>query len=190
MIPSGTTRGERASPTSSRSTTSQSYATQHLSNGFIYAAVFSLILGTRASVFVGVPSSVGVLLRVVAVGAASCALHSRFRRWCFVCLLIVGIAGGAHSLNRVQTPRIGAYQGAVKIMEDPQWRNGAVQCVLSIEGQRFIVYAYGLEGRRLNGRQVGEVVEVSALRQRLNPEKQSRYRSRHIVGVATLTCVS
>jgi competence protein ComEC len=37
---------------------------------------------------------------------------------------------------------------------------------------------------------VGDVVEVSALRQRLDPEKQSRYRSRHIVGVATLTSVS
>jgi competence protein ComEC len=190
MIPSGTTRGERASPASSRSTTSQSYATQHLSNGFIYAAVIALIAGTRASAFVVVPSSIGVLLRAVAVGAAICSLRSRFRRWFFVCLLIVGVAGGANSLHHVQTPQIGVYQGAAKIMEDPQWRNGAVQCVLSIEGQRFIVYAYGLEGRRLNGRQVGEVVEVSALRQRLDPEKQSRYRSRHIVGVATLTSVS
>ena len=162
MIPSGTTRGERASPNSSRSTTSQSYATQHLSNGFIYISVIALIVGTRASVFAVVPSGVAVLLRVIAVGAAMCALYGRFRRWLFICLLIVGIAGGASSLHRVQTPQIGAYQGAAKIMEDPQWRSGAVQCVLSLEGQRFIVYAYGLEGRRLNGRKVGEVVEVSA----------------------------
>jgi competence protein ComEC len=190
MIPSGTTRGDRARPTSSRSTTSQWYATQHLPNGFIYAAVFSLIVGTRASVFVGIPSSIAVLLRVVGVGAAACLLPSRFRRWSWGCLLIVGVAGGSGAVHQVQTPRLGAYQGAVKIMEDPQWRNGATQCVLSIEGQRFIVYAYGLEGRRLSGRQVGEVVSVSALRQRLDPEKQSRYRSRHIVGSATLTSVS
>ena len=172
MIPSGTTRGDRARPTSSRSTTSQWYATQHLPNGFIYAAVFSLIVGTRASVFVGIPSSIAVLLRVVGVGAAVCLLPSRFRRWSWGCLLIVGVAGGSGAVHQVQTPRLGAYQGAVKIMEDPQWRNGATQCVLSIEGQRFIVYAYGLEGRRLSGRQVGEMVSVSALRQRLDPEKQ------------------
>ena len=190
MMPSGTTRGERASPTSSRSTTTQSYATQHLSNGFIYAAVFALIVGTRASVFVGVPSGVAVLLRAIGIGAALCALRGQFRRWFFVCLLIVGIAGGTSSLHHAQSPQLGAYQGAAKIMEDPQWRNGAVQCVLSIEGQRFIVYAYGLEGRRLNGRQVGEVVSVSALRQRLDSGKLSRYRSRHIVGLATLISVS
>jgi competence protein ComEC len=190
MIPSGTTRGERASPTSSRSTTSQSYATQHLANGFIYISVIALTVGTRASVFVGIPSGVAVLLRVIAVGAAMCALHGRFRRLTWGCLLVVGLAGGSGALQHVQTPRLGVYQGAAKVMEDPQWRSGAVQCVLSLEGQRFIVYAYGLEGRRLNGRQVGEVVEVSALRQRLDPGKQSRYRSRHIVGVATLIGVS
>ena len=190
MMPSGTTRGERASPTSSRSTTSQSYATQHLSNGFIYAAVFALIVGTRASVFVGVPSGVAVLLRAIGIGAALCALRGQFRRWFFVCLLIVGIAGGTSSLHHAQSPQLGAYQGAAKIMEDPQWRNGGVQTVLQLEGERFIVYAYGLPGRRLSIRRAGEVVRVSGDRLRLEANKQYRLSYRHIMGTFAVRDVS
>ncbi|MSZ65357.1 MAG: hypothetical protein F2714_02900, partial [Actinobacteria bacterium] len=72
-------------------------------------------MGTRASVFVGVPSGVAVLLRAIGIGAALCALRGQFRRWFFVCLLIVGIAGGTSSLHHAQSPQLGAYQGAAKI---------------------------------------------------------------------------
>ena len=190
MIPSGTTRGERVRRASSRSATSQWYATQHLSNGFIYTAVFALFAGTRLAAFVGVLGGVGALLRIVAFGATLCVLLSKYRRWSWGCLFVVGLAGGAGALHDVETPQLGAFQGVAQIVEDPQWRNGAVQSVLRLDGQRFIVYAYGLEGRRLSKRLVGEVVAISAQRQRLDPAKQSRYRSRHIVGTATLSSVS
>lgn len=190
MIPSGTTRGERASAVSTRSSTAQWYATKHLTHGFIYAAVVALTAGTRASAFIGIPIGLSVLLRVVGVCTTLLLMPSKFRRWSWGCLLVVGLAGGSSALHQVQTPRLGEYQGVAKIMEDPHWKNGGVQCVLSVDGQRFIVFAYGLEGRRLSGRQVGELVEVRVQRQRLDPGKQSRYRSRHIVGVATLTSVS
>jgi competence protein ComEC len=101
-----------------------------------------------------------------------------------------GACLGAHSWNQLVQPRLGSFHGVAKVMEDPQWRNGGVQTVLQLDGERFIVYAYGLPGRRLSNRRVGEVVQVSGDRLRLEASKQHRLSYRHIVGTFAVRDVS
>jgi competence protein ComEC len=115
---------------------------------------------------------------------------TRHKWWCWMLLVGVGFGGGVSALHAVDSAQLGIYQGRARIMEDPQWKNGGVQCVVEVQNQRFIVYAYGLEGRRLSGRQVGEVVVITGSRVPIDPSKKARYRSRHIVGMLTLSAVS
>jgi len=108
-------------------------------------------------------------------------------------IIFFGFSGaglGAHSWSQLRQPRLGSFDGTAKVMEDPQWRNGGVQTVLQLDGERFIVYAYGLPGRRLSNRQAGEVLWVSGDRLRLEASKQNRLSYRHIVGTFAVREVS
>jgi competence protein ComEC len=107
-----------------------------------------------------------------------------------VCFAILGAFLGAYAWRQLVQPQLGSFEGTVKVVEDPQSRNGGVQTVLQIEGERFIVYAYGLPGRRLSNRRAGEVVHVSGDRFRLEAIKQSRLSYRHIVGTFAVRDVS
>ena len=107
-----------------------------------------------------------------------------------ICTASVGAGLGAHSWLQLRQPQLGSFQGAAKVMEDPQWRNGGVQTVLQLDGERFIVYAYGLPARRLSNRQAGEVLWVWGDRLRLETSKQNRLSYRHIVGTFAVLEVS
>jgi len=107
-----------------------------------------------------------------------------------VCIAFSGALLGAHSWRQLAQPHLGSFWGTAKVVEDPQWRNGGVQTVLQLEGQRFIVYAYGLPGRRLSNRRAGEVVRVSGDRLRLEASKLIRLSYRHIVGTFAVRDVS
>ena len=131
-----------------------------------------------------------VLIGVVLVIASSLRKKNRFFAATIFCFAISGALLGAHSWHQLEQPQLGPFQGAAKVVEDPQWRNGGVQTVLQLEGERFIVYAYGLPGRRLSNRQAGEVVRVSGDRLRLEANKQYRLSYRHIVGTFAVRDVS
>ncbi len=107
-----------------------------------------------------------------------------------LCAALLGAGLGAHSWQQLRQPQLGSFQGVAKVMEDPQWRNGGVQTVLQLDGERFIVYAYGLPARRLSNRQAGEVLWVSGDRLRLEASKQNRLSYRHIVGTFAVREVS
>jgi len=108
----------------------------------------------------------------------------------FVVVVMLGAGLGAHSWQQLRAPQLGSFQGVAKVMEDPQWRNGGVQTVLQLDGERFIVYAYGLPARRLSNRKSGEVLWVSGDRLRLETSKQNRLSYRHIVGTFAVLEVS
>ena len=133
---------------------------------------------------------INVLIGVVLVIASSLRKKNRFFAATIFCFAISGALLGAHSWHQLEQPQLGPFQGAAKVVEDPQWRNGGVQTVLQLEGERFIVYAYGLPGRRLSNRQAGEVVRVSGDRLRLEANKQYRLSYRHIVGTFAVRDVS
>ena len=107
-----------------------------------------------------------------------------------MCAASVGVGLGVHSWQQLRQPQLGSFQGVAKVVEDPQWRNGGVQTVLQLDGERFIVYAYGLPGRRLSNRQAGQVLWVSGDRLRLEASKQNRLSYRHIVGTFAVREVS
>jgi competence protein ComEC len=133
---------------------------------------------------------INVLVGVASVIAGSLRKKNRFFVVTMFCFAISGALLGAHSWHQLEQPQLGPFQGAAKLVEDPQWRNGGVQTVLQVEGERFIVYAYGLPGRRLSNRQAGEVVRVSGDRLRLEANKQYRLSYRHIVGTFAVRDVS
>ena len=133
---------------------------------------------------------INVLVGVASVIAGSLRKKNRFFVVTMFCFAISGALLGAHSWHQLEQPQLGPFQGAAKVVEDPQWRNGGVQTVLQVEGERFIVYAYGLPGRRLSNRQAGEVVRVSGDRLRLEANKQYRLSYRHIVGTFAVRDVS
>ena len=114
---------------------------------------------------------ISVLSGVVLVSADSLRRRNRFFATLMFCFAIAGTCLGVRAWHQLEQPRLGPFQGAAKVVEDPQWRNGGVQTVLQLEGERFIVYAYGLPGRRLSIRRAGEVVLVSGDRLRLEANK-------------------
>jgi competence protein ComEC len=132
------------------------------------------------SVFIGIALFVGSALR----------RRNLFLPTMLIFFVFSGAALGVHSWHQLVRPQLGSFEGTAKVMEDPQWRNGGVQTVLQIEGERFIVYAYGLPGRRLSNRRVGELVQVSGDRLRLEASKQYRLSYRHIVGTFAVRDVS
>jgi competence protein ComEC len=156
----------------------------------VLALAIVLLVCTRLSAMITNHIEINVLIGVALVIAGSLRKKNRFFVVTMFCFAISGALLGAHSWHQLEQPQLGPFQGAAKVVEDPQWRNGGVQTVLQVEGERFIVYAYGLPGRRLSNRQAGEVVRVSGDRLRLEANKQYRLSYRHIVGTFAVRDVS
>ena len=133
---------------------------------------------------------VSVCVSALLIVASALRRGNLFLLTMLILFAFLGACLGAHSWNQLVQPRLGSFHGAAKVVEDPQWRNGGVQTVLQLEGERFIVYAYGLPGRRLSNRRVGEVMQVSGDRLRLEASKQHRLSYRHIVGTFAVRDVS
>ena len=180
----------------------QSYETHHgegghlseLSDNSVLALAIVLLVCARLSARITdhleVNVLIGVVLVVVLVAVGAIRKKNRFFAATMICFAISGVLLGTHSWHQLEQPQLGPFQGAAKVVEDPQWRNGGVQTVLQVEGERFIVYAYGLPGRRLSNRRAGEVVSVSGDRLRLEANKRYRLSYRHIVGTFAVRDVS
>ena len=199
MIPSTTMRGERARGCDvSTSDITQSYETRRsegghlleLSDNSVLVLAIVVLVCARLSASIVSHLEISVLGGVVLASADSLRRRNRFFATLMFCFAIVGACLGVRAWHQLEQPRLGPFQGAAKVVEDPQWRNGGVQTVLQLEGERFIVYAYGLPGRRLSIRRAGEVVLVSGDRLRLEANKQLRLSYRHIVGTFAVRDVS
>ena len=185
---------------------SQSYETRHsqvghlpqLGDNHVLALALVLLVCARMTVSFSnhLVTSMGIFVAVI-IGSAmmskdNCERRKKhiFTATTLVCFAILGAFLGAYAWRQLVQPQLGPFEGTVKVVEDPQWRNGGVQTVLQIEGERFIVYAYGLPSRRLSNRQAGEMVQVSGVRLRLEVNKQKRLSYRHIVGTFAIRAVS
>ena len=192
-------RGERARgcdvPTSD---IPQFYETHHGSSGHLpqlsdnYVLLLAIVLLVCTRMSASITNHFVLSLWVSAVLIIGSALR---RRNIFLTTMMIffgfsGVGLGAHSWSQLRQPQLGSFDGTAKVMEDPQWRKGGVQTVLQLDGERFIVYAYGLPGRRLSNRQAGEVLWVSGDRLRLEASKQNRLSYRHIVGTFAVREVS
>ncbi|TRZ73744.1 MAG: ComEC/Rec2 family competence protein [Actinobacteria bacterium] len=210
MTPSTTMRGERGRALGvSTSFTLQSYETRHgrsgnaleLGDNSMLALAIVLLVSTRLS---GTLANMGNFMVGICVVVLMLLIRHRQRKTAaiagcstvvdvvvlFVVVVMLGAGLGAHSWQQLRAPQLGSFQGVAKVMEDPQWRNGGVQTVLQLDGERFIVYAYGLPARRLSNRKSGEVLWVSGDRLRLETSKQNRLSYRHIVGTFAVLEVS
>jgi len=169
-----------------------------LGDSKVLALAIVLLVCTRMSasitnhVVLGV--SVGLVVLVLLFVLSANSRGRQMKHFVFgllvMCAASVGVGLGVHSWQQLRQPQLGSFQGVAKVVEDPQWRNGGVQTVLQLDGERFIVYAYGLPGRRLSNRQAGQVLWVSGDRLRLEASKQNRLSYRHIVGTFAVREVS
>ena len=192
-------RGERARGCDvSTSDITQSYETQHREGGHLFelsddsVLVLAIVLLVCARLSAGIAGhlEINVLIGVALVIAGSLRRRNRFFATLMFCFAFTGSCFGVRAWHQLELPQLGPFQGVARVVEDPQWRNGGVQTVLQVEGERFIVYAYGLPGRRLSIRRAGEVVRVSGDRLRLEANKQYRLSYRHIMGTFAVRDVS
>jgi competence protein ComEC len=169
-----------------------------LGDSKVLALAIVLLVCTRMSAsmtnHVVLVVSVGFVLLVLLFVLSANSRGRQMKHFVFgllvMCAASVGVGLGVHSWQQLRQPQLGSFQGVAKVVDDPQWRNGGVQTVLQLDGERFIVYAYGLPGRRLSNRQAGQVLWVSGDRLRLEVSKQNRLSYRHIVGTFAVREVS
>jgi len=207
MMPSTTTRGARGRALGDCvSATTQSYETRDGRSGHVREVsdntvlVVAIVLLVSARLSLILTTHLKTVAATVVLFVISLLVHNTvsFRRHddrlikssIFIIAIVVGATLSAHSWHQLRQPQLGQFHGVATVMEDPQWRNGGVQTVLQLDGQRFIVYAYGLPGRRLGTRSAGQVVMVTGNRSRLDSIKQKRFSYRHIVGTFVASEVS
>jgi competence protein ComEC len=119
-----------------------------------------------------------------AFGAAAVALVARRVRWGLV-VLVLGLAAAwwaTHSWEQAERPQLGAFHGWAVVAGDARPVGAGTELVLTIEGQRFEVLAYGPLGTRIASRTVGEPLEVDGVRRPLRGPFARRAHVRHIVG--------
>ena len=86
---------------------------------------------------------------------------------------------------------LGAYEGAVRLVDDPQPYAAATRVIVEIEGERFELWARGRAIRlRVATWRAGESVVAHGQRRALKPERQGRVAWQHVVGEFRIDWVS
>lgn len=108
------------------------------------------------------------------------------------CLLIAacGACGGSAAWHATAPPIEGDCAGVVRLISDPVPRAGAVSVVVSLEGRRYDMVAYGPNARRLMPRFAGESVRVSGSCGPVAGMGARYARITHVVGRLRPTAVS
>ena len=137
---------------------------------------------------------VGIWTRrlVLMVGLAiAVSLRRDLRRTAATCAIVavVGCALGLRSWAQAVPRELGPFRGVARLMTDPTPRNGVVQAVLEIDGQRFELWARGSPRRRLATRSAGEHLWVDGTRRALSGSAAHRAAIRHVVGGFDATAV-
>lgn len=105
-------------------------------------------------------------------------------------LVIVGASGSQDAWRHATPSSLGLYHGPAIVRSDPEQFRGGQRVVLEVMGERFETLAFGLPGRRLRPRLMGESVWVEGTRSSLRPDQIRWSAPRHVVGSLTLTSVS
>jgi competence protein ComEC len=99
---------------------------------------------------------------------------------------VVGVATSwraASAAAGLAPDRLGAYEGWVRLVDDPQRLDGATRVIVEIDGERFETWIRGRARRiRADGWRGGELVEMSGRRVALADERAERVAWQHVVG--------
>lgn len=109
---------------------------------------------------------------------------------CALALVIVGSSGALDAWKNATTSSLGPYSGPAIVRSDSERFFGAQRIVLEVQGKRFEAIAYGMLGRRIRPRLMGELVWVAGTRSSVRADRMRWLAPRHIVGSLALTSVS
>ena len=128
-------------------------------------------------------ASIVALPRVAAVAVSVMLLVSAMRSGRLLSMLLIAIAaavGAAAALADLDGVTSGPHRGNAILVTDPEWRHGAAHAILDIDGERFLVSARDLAGRRLAGARMGDVVTVEG--ERTVAQRRSYDVAMHVKG--------
>ena len=94
------------------------------------------------------------------------------------------------SISELNNVELGEYSGVATVKTDPRTTGAATHVVIEINGDRFVIYAYGRPGWRLAGVKVGEQVFVDGIREEVAPDKKQRLMAQHIKGKFQITNIA
>ena len=121
--------------------------------------------------------------RVVAVVVSAILLAGAMRSGRVSATVLVAVAaafGAASAIADLDGVSTGLHHGDAILVTDPEWRSGAAHAVLDIDGERFLVSARDLAGRRLARARMGDVVTVEG--ERTVARRRSYEVSLHVKG--------
>lgn len=110
----------------------------------------------------------------------------------FVVLLAVGAATRSqHEWAGLVPDSLGAYQGWVRLIDDPQPYPSSTRVIVEVDGERFEMWSRGrAQQQRIRSWRGGEWVEVSGARVALDAGRAQRVAWQHVVGEFDLVWAS
>jgi competence protein ComEC len=110
----------------------------------------------------------------------------------FVVLLAVGAAmRSQHEWAGLVPDSLGAYEGWVRLIDDPQPYPSSTRVIVEVDGERFEMWSRGrAQQQRIRSWRGGEWVEVSGERVALDAERARRVAWQHVVGEFDLVWAS
>jgi competence protein ComEC len=110
----------------------------------------------------------------------------------FVVLLAVGTAmRSQHAWAGLVPDSLGAYEGWVRLIDDPQPYPSSTRVIIEVDGERFEMWSRGrAQQQRVRSWRGGEWVKVSGERVELDAERAQRVAWQHVVGEFELAWAS
>jgi competence protein ComEC len=153
------------------------------------------VVGVAAVVVVSVrtvSALVALVLALVVAPAVTRSARSPALLAGFVVLLAVGAAmRSQHEWAGLVPDSLGAYEGWVRLIDDPQPYPSSTRVIVEVDGERFEVWSRGrAQQQRIRSWRGGEWVKVSGERVALDAERAQRVAWQHVVGEFDLAWAS
>ena len=132
-------------------------------------------------------ASIGAPSRVVAVVLSTFLVVWAMRSGRVLSMVLVAVAaavGAASARADLDGVTTGLHHGNAILITDPEWRRGAAHAILDIEGERFLVSARDVDGRRLARARMGDIVTVEG--ERTIAQRRSYDVAMHVKGRFTV----
>ena len=152
------------------------------SDWFIVELAIASVCATRAVDKTFVTSTVVACVISLLLILTIFVYHKRFLPLLLLVIVIISYLNGTKAINELHRVELGQYSGLARVISDPQRSGAATQIILDVSGDRFIVYAYGPPGWRLNSANAGEQIFITGQRSKLAPDQAMRWVSRHVKG--------
>jgi competence protein ComEC len=153
------------------------------------------VVGVAAVVVVSVrtvSALVALVLALMVAPAVTRSARSPALLAGFVVLLAVGAAmRSQHEWAGLVPDSLGAYEGWVRLIDDPQPYPSSTRVIVEVDGERFEVWSRGrAQQQRIRSWRGGEWVKVSGERVALDAERAQRVAWQHVVGEFDLAWAS